>query len=332
MSTSMRAVVVDEPGGPEQLRLAERPQPLPAPDELLVRVRATALNRADLMQREGRYPPPEGAPDILGLEMAGTVEAQGSACVGWNRGDRVCALLPGGGYAEYVTVPHEMAMPIPPSLSFEEAAAIPEVFLTAFQALYWHADVEAARDVLVHAGASGVGTAAIQIARHAEARVYVTASAPKHARCLELGAAAAIDYRNEDFAERIAALTEGRGVDLILDFIGAPYFEQNISSLARDGDLVLLSLLGGHRLDEVSLAPLFRKRARITASTLRSRTPQYKVDLTRDFAARLLPLFEDGTLQPVLDSTYDWTEVQAAHQRMGNNENAGKIILRVDGG
>lgn len=328
----MRAVVVDEPGGPEQLRLAERPRPLPGPDELLVRVRATALNRADLMQRKGQYPPPEGVTDILGLEMAGTVEAQGSACIGWNQGDRVCALLPGGGYAEYVTVPHEMAMPIPPRLSFEEAAALPEVYLTAFQALHWHTDVEAAQDVLIHAGASGVGTAAIQIARHADARVFVTASAPKHDRCLDLGATAAIDYHSEDFAERIDALTDGRGVDIILDFIGAPYFEHNISSLAQDGHLVLLSLLGGHRMDDVSLTPLFRKRARITASTLRSRTPQYKVDLTRDFAARLLPLFEEGSLQPVIDSTYDWTEVEDAHRRMGNDENVGKIILRVSGG
>jgi putative PIG3 family NAD(P)H quinone oxidoreductase len=327
----MRAVVVDEPGGPEHLHLAERPRPLPGPDELLVRVRATALNRADLMQREGRYPPPEGVTDILGLEMAGTVEAQGSACVGWNQGDRVCALLPGGGYAEYVTVPHEMAIPLPPRLSFEEAAAIPEVFLTAFQALHWHAGVESAHDVLIHAGASGVGTAAIQVARHAGARVFVTASAPKHERCLDLGAAAAIDYRNEDFAERIDALTDGRGVDVILDFIGAPYFERNIQSLAQDGDLVLLSLLGGHQMEEVSLSPLFRKRARITASTLRSRTPQYKVKLTRDFASRLLPLFEDGTLQPVIDSTFDWTDVGEAHRRMGNNENAGKIILRING-
>jgi len=176
MPARMRAVVVDEPGGPEHLRIAERERPLPGPDELLVRVRATALNRADVMQREGRYSPPEGTTDILGLEMAGTVEAQGSACVGWNQGDRVCALLPGGGYAEYVTVPQEMAMPIPPSLSFEAAAAIPEVFLTAFQTLHWHTDVGTAQRVLIHAGASGVGTAAIQIARQAGAEVYVTAS------------------------------------------------------------------------------------------------------------------------------------------------------------
>lgn len=329
MPATMRAVVVDEPGGPEQLRIAERERPLPGPDELLVRVRATALNRADLMQREGRYPPPEGATDILGLEMAGTVEAQGAACVGWNQGDRVCALLPGGGYAEYACVPQEMAIPIPPSLTFEEAAAIPEVFLTAFQALHWHADVEAAQRVLIHAGASGVGTAAIQIARQAGAAVYVTASSPKHELCLHLGAEAAIDYRSEDFAERIGGLTDDEGVDVIIDFIGAPYLEQNIKCLSIDGHLVLLSLLGGHRVEEFSLASLFRKRVRLTASTLRSRTPSYKVRLTQDFASKLLPLFEEGSIRPVVDSTYDWSEVQQAHRRMGNNENAGKIILRI---
>ena len=330
MPQTMRAIVVEKPGGPEQLHMGERPRPLPGPDELLVRVRCAALNRADLMQRKGNYPPPEGATDILGLEMAGTVEAQGSAVVGWSQGDRVCALLPGGGYAEYVTVPQEMAMPIPPRLSFEAAAAIPEVFLTAFQALYWHAEVQGGQHVLVHAGASGVGTAAIQLARQAGARVTVTASAPKHERCLELGAEAAIDYKSEDFAERVEALTDGHGVDIIIDFIGAPYFAKNIETLAVDGHLVLLGMLGGHRVDEVNLASFFRKRIRLTASTLRSRTPAYKTALTRDFAAKMLPLFEEGTLRPVIDTTYDWTDVQEAHRRMGNNENVGKIILTVD--
>jgi putative PIG3 family NAD(P)H quinone oxidoreductase len=218
--------------------LERRPieKPVPGPGELLVRVRATALNRADLLQRTGKYPPPPGESPILGLEMAGAVEAWGASCrFDWTVGDRVCGLLAGGGYAEYVVLSEAMAMPIPETLSFEEAAAVPEVFLTAFQALFLLGGLEEGGRVLVHAGASGVGTAAIQLARQAGADVYVTASAGKHDACLSLGAKAAIDYRNENFYERVDQLTDGGGVQVVVDFIGAPYFEQNIQSLAMDG-------------------------------------------------------------------------------------------------
>ena len=325
----MRAVLLHEHGGPEHLYLGHHPAPVPTAEDLLVRVHATALNRADLMQREGRYPPPPGASEILGLEVAGTVEQVGAACEGWEVGDRVCGLLSGGGYAQKAVLAGAMAMKIPASLSFEEAAAIPEVFLTAFQALYWHGRLRRGDHVLIHAGASGVGTAAIQMAKATGATVFVTASAPKHDACLALGADLAIDYKNEDFAARIADATGGSGVDLIIDFIGAAYFEQNIKSLALDGFLVLLSMLGGSQVDSVNLGILFRKRARVIASTLRSRSPAYKIRLTQDFAGQMLLLFETGTLRPVIDSVYDWTAVQAAHRRMGNNENIGKIVLRV---
>ncbi len=196
--SSMKAILVKAPGGAEQLYLGDYPTPEPGEDELLVRVAATALNRADLMQREGRYPPPEGASEVLGLELAGAVEAMGAACQGWDVGDRVFGLLPGGGYAEYAVLHYQMAMPVPPEMSFEAAAAIPEVFLTAFQALYWMGGLEEEWRVLVHAGASGVGTAAIQLAKRAGAHVYATASAPKHQRCLELGADHVINYKKED--------------------------------------------------------------------------------------------------------------------------------------
>ena len=259
---TMQAVLVDAPGGPEHLRLGEHPRPIPAAGELLVRVRATALNRADLMQREGKYPPPEGATPILGLEMAGTVEAVGADVPAWKEGDRVCALLDGGGYAECVAIPHPMAMPVPDGLSLEEAAAIPEVFLTAFQALHWIGQMEAGDNALIHAGASGVGTAAIQLVRAAGGRPMVTASGGKLHRCRALGADVAIDYRQEDFAERVLEATGGHGADVILDFIGAPYFEQNIKTLALDGRLVLLAMLGGSRLDGLDLRKLFKKRAR----------------------------------------------------------------------
>lgn len=327
--TMMRAVVVDEPGGPEQLKIGEVEKPAPREDEVLVRVRATALNRADLMQREGKYPPPEGASPIMGLEMAGAVEAVGRDCPTWNVGDRVCGLLPGGGYAEYAVIHRDLAIPLLPSLSFEEAAAIPEVFLTAFQALHWYGEIDKSKRVLIHAGASGVGTAAIQLVRAAGATAYVTASAGKHETCLELGAEAAIDYKKDDFAERIAELTDGSGVDIIIDFIGAPYFDQNVHSLAVDGRWILLATLGGSRVEAVNLRGLFRKRASFFASTLRNRDLEYKIRLTQDFKSLAMPLFEDGKLKPVIDRVFDWAEVADAHRHMGANRNVGKIVLRI---
>lgn len=326
---TMQAVVVAEPGGPEKMSIGSAPKPVPGDDELLVRVHATALNRADLMQREGRYPPPEGASPILGLEMAGTVEAVGSRCRTWNVGERVCGLLPGGGYAEFAVIHRDLAIRILPTLSFQEAAAIPEVFLTAFQALHWYGEVDAAKRVLIHAGASGVGTAAIQLARAAGARVYVTASAGKHEICLSLGAEAAIDYESEDFAARIDELTGGEGVDVIVDFIGASYFKQNASALALDGRWILLATLGGSRVADVDLRDLFRKRASFFASTLRSRSLDYKIRLTQDFASRIMPLFAVGTLKPVIDRVFDWTDAADAHRYMAENRNQGKVVLRV---
>lgn len=326
----MKAVVVDEFGGPERLRIGDYPKPVPGENELLVKVRATALNRADLLQRQGMYPPPEGASEVLGLEVAGTVEAKGVACPNWTLGDRVFGLLPGGGYAEYAILHRDLAMAIPPRLSLEEAAAVPEVFLTAYQALYWLGNVQEEQHVLVHAGASGVGTAAIQLVKEAGAHPYVTASAPKHEACRALGAEATIDYKNEDFAERIREITGGRGVDLIVDFIGAPYFEKNVASLAVDGRLILLAMMGGRVVESFDLRTLFAKRAHLFTSTLRDRDLAYKVDLTHDFSAYMLPLFESGTLRPVIDRVYPWTEVRAAHRRMEANENVGKIVLRVD--
>ena len=327
----MRAVLVPEPGAPDQMTLGEVPTPSPDPHTVRVRVHATALNRADTFQRRGHYPPPEGASEILGLEMAGVVDAVGEGVVDWTPGDRVFSLLPGGGYAEQVIVHTDMLMAVPPGLSMEEAAAIPEVFLTAYQALHWLGGLQADHRVLIHAGASGVGTAAIQLVRHVGATPYVTASAPKHDRCLALGAAAAIDYKTEDFAARIEALTDGAGVDVILDFIGAPYVDPNIESLAMDGRIVQLATLGGSTAEAVSLRALMAKRVQWLATTLRSRSLDYKVALTQEFAADRLPAFIDGDLRPVIDSTYDWTDVVAAHERMEANENAGKVVLRVAG-
>ena len=325
----MRAVVVTEEGAPEHMTIGEVPTPEPGPEEVRVRVHATALNRADTFQRRGHYPPPEGASEILGLEMAGTVAETGENVVDWHADDRVFALLDGGGYAEYAVVHEDRLMAVPPGLSMQEAAAVPEVFLTAYQALHWLGGLQSGHRVLIHAGASGVGTAALQLVRRAEAHPYVTASAPKHDLCRDLGAEATIDYETEDFAERIAALTDDRGVDLILDFIGAPYFHRNVESLALDGRIIQLATLGGSTVEQVSLRALMAKRAQLLASTLRSRSLAYKVRLTQEFASDVLPDFLDGDLQPVIDSVYDWSDVAEAHRRMENNENAGKIVLSV---
>lgn len=325
----MRAIHVAQPGGPEALVVTERPVPRAAPNQVLMQVRATALNRADLLQRAGKYPPPSGESEILGLEAAGVVGEVGSDVEGWEVGDRVFALLAGGGYADYVNVPADLLMAIPERLSFEEAAAVPEVFLTAFQSLVTIADLRSEETVLVHAGGSGVGTAAIQIGRLKNCRVFVTASSGKHQLCLQLGASRAIDYRLQAFDDTVLSETAGNGANVILDFLGASYFEKNVRAAAIDGRIVLLALMGGHRLDGLDMRPLFRKRLSVFASTLRSRSIDYKVQLTRRFEAEVLPLFSDGTLAPVVDSVFALEDVRAAHERMEANLNAGKIVLKV---
>ena len=325
----MRAVRVTEEGDPEHMTIGEVPTPSPGPNEVRVQIHATALNRADTFQRRGHYPPPEGASPILGLEMAGVVAETGEGVIDWHEGDRVFSLLAGGGYAEQVVVHKDLLMAMPPGLSMRDAAAIPEVFLTAYQALHWLGGLQRDHRVLIHAGASGVGTAAIQLTREAGAHPYVTASAPKHDVCRDLGAEATIDYESENFVDRIAEITGGDGVNIVLDFIGAPYFHQNIDALATDGRIVQLATLGGSTVSEVNLRALMAKRVHLLTSTLRDRSLDYKVQLTQEFASDLLPKFVDGHLHPVIDSTVDWTKVAEAHRRMENNENAGKIVLEV---
>ncbi len=325
----MKAILLKSFGDADQLYLGECPDPQPGPHDLVVGVRATALNRADLLQRQGKYPPPPGESEILGLEVAGVVEGVGERVRRFEVGDRVCGLLAGGGYAEKALLNEYLALPIPAGMSFEQAAAIPEAFLTAFQALVWLADLQEGEAVLIHAGASGVGTAAIQLARGLGARVYVTASEPKHPLCLELGAAQAIDYRNEDFAEEIRRLTKGRGVQVVIDFIGAAYLERNLEALSLDGRLVLLALMGGAKVPEFRLLPLLRKRLKVMGSTLRNRSLEYKTALTHAFKAFAWEGFKDGTFRPVIDSVFPWAQVAEAHRRMEANLNQGKIVLLV---
>jgi putative PIG3 family NAD(P)H quinone oxidoreductase len=326
----VKAIVVRAPGGPEQLALDEVPDVRPGDGDLLVRVRAAGVNRADVLQRQGRYPPPPGASPILGLEIAGVVETAGPANGPWSSGDRVFALLAGGGYAELAAVPGALAMRIPPNLSFEEAAGLPEAFLTAWQTLFWIGRCAPGERVLIHAGASGVGTAAIQLAREVRADVLVTAGSPeKLAACRGLGARIALNYREGPFAPAVLDETGGRGVDVLLDFVGAPYWEQNLTCLATDGRLVLIATMGGSEVEGADLRALMRKRVQVTATTLRARSLAYKAELTRQASAFLLPRLEDGRVRPVLDSVFALEQAAEAHRRMEENRNTGKIVLAL---
>ena len=326
----MRAVLQTEFGGAETLYIGETETlSVPENDEILVRVHATALNRADILQRKGKYPPPKGESSILGLEFAGEVVAIGDRVEELKVGDRVAGLIGGGGYAEFVKTHELQVFKIPDELSFVQAAAIPEVFITADYCLTVLSIVDEDSKVLIHAGASGVGTAAIQLAKLYEAQtVFVTASKAKHEVCQSLGADVAIDYKKDDFVERIKELTNGEGVDMILDFVGADYFQRNLECLAVDGQMVMLAFLGGFKVPNANLIPIISKRLMISGVTIRNQSRFFKEARTEKLK-ELLPYFITGELKPVIDSVYDWTAVRQAHQHMENNQNIGKIILKI---
>lgn len=325
----MQAIQVRTQHTAPSLIWSEVPDPPYGPDDVLVDIHATALNRADLSQVAGNYPPPPGAPDILGLEMAGVIAAVGANVTGWRVGDRVCALLPGGGYAERVAVPAAMLMPIPPGWSFEQAAALPEVYLTVFVNLYMEAGLQPGETVLVHGGSSGVGTAAIQLTRASGNPILVTAgSAEKVAACQALGADLAINYKTEDFVARVHEHLLGQGVDVILDMVGASYLARNLELLKLRGRLVFIATLGGSRA-EIDIGTLMRRRARLIGSVLRSRPLDEKVAITQAFRTRFWPQVESGTITPVVDAVYPIAEAGAALARMAGYQNIGKIVLRV---
>jgi putative PIG3 family NAD(P)H quinone oxidoreductase len=325
----VRAIVVDHPGGPEVMHLAEVDDPAPGPGEVLLKVHATAVNRADILQRYGLYPPPPGASDILGMEAAGEIAALGPSVRGWSAGDRVAALLSGGGYAEMVTVPAAQLLPVPASMDLEQAAAVPEAFITADDNLFTRAGLRAGETVLIHGGASGVGTAAIQLAHRAGARVLVTAgSAAKLQRCVELGADSGINYRDEDFVVRARELTGGRGVDVVLDIMGAAYLERNLQALAADGRLVVIGLQGGVR-SEIDLNALLRSRLTLMATTLRGRPPEQKAAIVARARETVLPGLAEGSLRPVVHATLPLEEAPAAHRLVESSEHVGKVVLRV---
>ena len=325
----MQAVIFDAPGGPEVLKVGHVADPVPGADQILVRVRATALNRADTLQRQSLYPPPPGESDVLGLELAGEVEAVGSAVRDVHVGDRVFGLVGGGGYAEKAALDARMAMSMPAGWSFAEAAAVPEVFFTAQETLFTLAELRAGETVLIHAGASGVGTAGIQMARKTGANVLVTAgSTEKIARCVELGATAGCNYKERGFADWVHERTDGRGVDVIEDFIGAAYWDDNLKSLAVGGRLVLVGFMGGTKA-QTNLGLILMKRLRIFGSVLRSRPLADKIDVTRRFQADWLPLLEAGRIKPIIDRRFSLHEAADAHRYMEANKNVGKIILDV---
>lgn len=325
----MKAIVITTPGDPNVLELKEVPDPAPREGQALIRVRATALNRADLLQRRGFYPPPKGETDILGLECAGEVERVEGGTGSIRPGDRVMALLPGGGYAERVVIPEKMAIPIPERLSFEEAAAIPEAFLTAREALFSLGRVQADDTVLVHAAAGGVGSAAVQLARQAGARVVATAGSSEKVEFVKkLGAQTVVNYRTEDFVEAVKAASNGKGADVVLDFVGAAYWPKHAACLAIGGRCIIIGLLGGASAD-VNLGQLLQRRYQILGLVMRSRDVADKVAITQRFIRESLPLVADGTFRPVIDSVLPLAEAAKAHERMEANLNSGKIVLTV---
>ena len=326
----MRFIDLPAPGGPEAMRLTTGPLPVPRPGEALIRVLAAGVNRPDVQQRMGAYPPPAGASPILGLEVAGEVAVLGADVSGFRLGDRVTALANGGGYAEFCAVPASQCLPWPVGYDARHAAALPETYFTVWANLFGHGRLTAGETALVHGGTSGIGVTAIQLGREFGATVYATAgSAEKCAACVRLGAAAAIDYRRQDFVAEIKRLTEARGVDVILDMVGADYFARNLRCLAMDGRLVLIAFLGGAKTDAIDLVPIMTRRLIITGSTMRPRTAAQKAAIAAALRERVWPVLDAGRAGPVIHATFPLAQAAEAHRLMESSTHIGKIILDV---
>ena len=324
----MRAVVLEEKGGPEVLQVLDVPDPEAGPEEVVVDVVTTAVNRADLLQRMGLYPGPPMEYEIPGLEFAGRVSEVGDRIDRWTVGDEVMGIVGGGGYAEKLAVHERQVMAVPESLPLSEAGAVPEVFMTAWDALVRQGGLTSGRWALVHAGASGVGTAAIQIAKAIGAHIIVTASAGKHDVCHALGADAVVDYRSRDFVEAALVCTGGRGVDVVLDVIGADYLDRNVAALSVGGTIVQVGVMGGGQT-EFDLGALMPKRAKLIGTVLRARPIEEKIAVTQQFDREVMPLVTAGLLEPVIDSRYRLDTVASAHERMESNANTGKLVIDV---
>jgi putative PIG3 family NAD(P)H quinone oxidoreductase len=327
---TMRFIDLPSHGGPEVMQSSKAPLPNPARGEMLVKVEAAGVNRPDVAQRQGIYPPPKGASPILGLEIAGEVVALGEGVDKFKLGDKVCALANGGGYAEYCTVPAGQALPFPKGYDAVKAAALPETFFTVWANLFQMAGLTEGETVLIHGGTSGIGTTAIQLAKAFGAEVYATAgSAEKCEACVKLGTKRAINYREEDFAEIVKSETGGKGVDVVLDMIGAAYFEKNLAALAKDGCLSIIAFLGGATAEKVDLRPIMVKRLTVTGSTMRPRTADEKRAIRDELVEQVWPLIESGKVAPVINRVFTLEEVVDAHRLMESSNHIGKIVMKV---
>ncbi|MDR6263872.1 NAD(P)H-quinone oxidoreductase [Roseobacter sp. N2S] len=327
--TQMNVVEISTPGGPEVLKSAIRDVPKPGHGQILIQVAAAGVNRPDALQRAGKYAPPPGASDLPGLECSGTVAAVGEGVTRWAVGDSVCALLPGGGYAEYVVTPADHALPVPAGLNMVQAAALCETYFTVYSNVFMRGGLKAGEVFLIHGGSSGIGTTAIQLAVKAGARVFVTAgSAEKCAKCVELGAERAINYKEEDFVAVMAEVTGGKGVDLILDMVGGSYIPRNVKALGLDGRLVQIAFLEAP-VAELNFAQIMVKRLTVTGSTLRPQSDVAKAQIAQLLEENIWPMLTDGAIAPVMDSTYPLAQAADAHARMESSAHIGKIVLTV---
>ncbi len=330
---TMRAVVITHPGGPEVLEVQQVPDPEPRADEVVIQVAATAVNRADLLQRQGNYPPPRGASSYLGLECSGTIAELGETVAGWSVGDKVCALLTGGGYAEKVAVPVGQLLPVPEGIGLVDAAALPEVTCTVWSMVFGsHAGrLQPGERLLIHGGSSGIGTMAIQVAHGRGAIVFATAGTRRKTEfCRTLGADVAINYRDEDFEDRVAAETDGRGVDVVLDNMGASYLPRNMAALAVGGRLIVLGMQGG-REGELDLGALLSRRATVHAAGLRARPAADKAAIVAETQNAVWPMIEAGTVRPIIDRVLTLDDAPEAHRLIDSSEHIGKVLLRVGG-
>ncbi len=327
---NMRAIEIVQPGAPDVLRATTRPVPDPAPGEVLIQVSAAGVNRPDVMQRLGMYPPPPGAPDIPGLEVAGTIVKLGKEASRWKLGERVCALVAGGGYAQYVTAPWQQCLPVPGKLSMIEAAALPETFFTVWANVFERGALAAGETLLVQGGSSGIGVTAIQLARAFGHRVFVTAgSAEKCRECERLGAERAIDYKNEDFVSVVREVTDGRGVDVILDMVAGDYVPRELQCLADDGRLVIIAFLGGTKT-QLNMTDILVRRLTITGSTLRPRPVAFKAKLAENLEKKVWPLIASGEVRPIIHSRFALDDAREAHALMESSAHIGKLMLEVD--
>jgi putative PIG3 family NAD(P)H quinone oxidoreductase len=323
---TMTAIAIESPGGPEMLKPSTVEVPVAGPGQILVEVHAAGVNRPDVLQRLGAYPPPKGAPAWPGLEVAGVVAALGDGTSRFSVGDRVMALLPGGGYAEYAAVAEENALPVPDGLGFVEAAAVPETFFTVWHNVFQRGRLREGETFLVHGGTSGIGTTAIQLAAQRGAKVFATAgSRSKCEAAVRLGATACIDYREEDFAERLMDLTRGHGIDVTLDMVGGPYTAKNLKVAAEDGRIVQIAFLKGQTA-EIDLQPIMQKRLTLTGSTLRARSVEFKAGIAREIESEIFPLLVSGAVKPLIDTVYPLEKAADAHRHM-DDDHIGKIVL-----